>query len=70
MKCAACKKQETILWAHNGGIDTHRWDEADERDCICQPKPICSACDAPLLHEFGFIVLDAVCFGHQNSTMQ
>lgn len=70
MRCAACERTETILWAHNGGCDIHRWDDKEERDCTCQPKPVCAACDAPLLREQGFVVLDAVCFGMTTTTLQ
>lgn len=71
LRCAACQKSASLIWAHNGGVDTHRWDQTDdERDCTCGPKPICAGCDAPLLKEHGFVVLDAACFGHETLTLQ
>lgn len=70
LKCAACGKSNTMIWAHNGGVDTHKWGDDGEQDCNCQTKPICAMCDAPLLREHGFIVLDAVCFGFETSTVQ
>ena len=70
MRCAACKKAETILWAHNGGKDIHRWDHGEQKDCYCQPAAICVECDLPVLHKYGFLVLDAAYFGHITSTVQ
>lgn len=71
LRCAVCQRTDSIVWAHNGVYETHRWDDTDdERDCTCSPKPICSACDCPLLQEHGFVVLNAECFGQQNLTLQ
>ena len=68
--CPACQNTDYLVWAHHGGKDIHRWDDSDEKDCPCQPKAICTKCDVPLLREFGFVVLDAACFGHHSATMQ
>ena len=70
MKCAACDSSDNLVWAHNGGHDTHRWDDATERDCRCGPSPLCLHCDAAFLREYGFVVLDAACFQQQTTTMQ
>lgn len=70
MNCPACQQSDTIVWAHNGGVGTHHWGDKPESACTCDPKAICAACDAPLLVEHGFIVLDAVCFGYSNDTLQ
>lgn len=70
MRCQTCASEETVLWAHHGGVDTHHWGDGEEKDCGCGPQLICTVCDAPILRQFGFIVLDAVWFGGNNATLQ
>ena len=70
MRCPSCANSESLLWAHNAGVGAHHWENDEERNCVCGPQMICSACDAPLLHKHGFVVLDAACFGYINDTLQ
>ena len=70
MTCSICNRNDSLVWAHNGGCDMHHWDDKTEGYCSCSPKMICAACDAPLLVQFGFVVLDAQCFGYSNDTLQ
>lgn len=71
MRCPSCQQSETLIWAHNGGVDTHRWDATDdEQDCSCDPQVICTSCDSPVIREHGFVVLDSACFGHGSQTLQ
>ncbi len=70
MTCSSCQQSDTIAWAHNGGMGTHQWGDRNESECECAPKPVCLSCDAPLIQQHGFVVLDAVCFGYSNDTLQ
>lgn len=70
MRCETCDSDQSLLWAHNGGVGTHHWGDGEERECGCGPMLICTVCNATLLTQFGFIVLDSACFGHANDTLQ
>lgn len=69
MRCAICDS-DLVIWAHNSGVATHHWGDGDEKDCTCGPQAICPICNAGLLKQFGFVVLDDVCFGYANDTLQ
>lgn len=70
MRCETCDNDGTLFHAHNGGISTHHWGDGDESECSCGPALICLVCNAPILDQYGFIVLDAAYFGPTHDTLQ
>lgn len=57
-RCSRCR-QDVTLWAHRGDAQNHSWGN-DEASCSCHPIPTCTSCDAALLREHGFLLLDEV----------
>lgn len=70
MECPICQSSKSIVWAHNGGVGTHHWGDNPESACGCGPQAVCTSCEAQLLIQHGFVVLDAACFGYSNDTLQ
>lgn len=70
MTCSSCQRDDTLVWAHNGGFGTHQWEDEDESTCGCGPQAVCLHCDGPIVQSHGFVVLEAELFAPITDTLQ